>query len=180
MLLEGDRQRFWAKVDKDGPVPPHMPHLGNCWVWTGGRIPSGYGKMSLDCKSVLAHRVSWHLAHGGPAQLLVLHRCDNPACVRPDHLFEGTCKDNTEDMVKKGRCSYGVAPVDRNGANNGRAVLDWELVRWLRDQRPGKAKIDRLAKERGVRSRTLTEAMEGVTWRKWSSSSRHGRRKGTK
>lgn len=92
-------ERFWQKVNK----------TESCWLWTGAKKPKGYGVIGVGGKkSGLAHRVSWRLASGSdPGPLWVLHRCDNPSCVRPDHLFLGTAKTNTADMVAKGR---GVRP----------------------------------------------------------------------
>jgi hypothetical protein len=95
-------ERFLEKVNKDGPL---CVHLGTkCWVWMGGTYPEGYGEIKIDGYVRLAHRVSWEIANGEvPDGLCVLHKCDNPACVRPDHLFLGTKKDNVDDMVNKGR-----------------------------------------------------------------------------
>jgi hypothetical protein len=86
--------RFWEKVQKgDG-----------CWVWSGGLI-SGYGRFVVrHGLYVRAYRFSYELANGPiPDGLFVCHRCDNPPCVNPAHLFLGTCKDNFEDMRAKGR-----------------------------------------------------------------------------
>ena len=69
-----------------------------CWVWTGGVSASGYGVYWLDGKTQSAHRV----AHGGDSQV-VMHTCDNKLCVNPDHLRGGTYRDNSADMVAKGR-----------------------------------------------------------------------------
>lgn len=97
-------RRFWKMVDKNGPVPEHMSHLGNCWVWTGHRAKKmGYGQLSVNGKPVGAHRVAWELAHGKPPAPMCLHRCDNGSCVRPGHLFEGSAQDNARDRVEKGR-----------------------------------------------------------------------------
>lgn len=94
--------RFWEKVDKSGPVVPGME--SNCWIWTGGKNKRGYGHILINRRKVRAHRLSLELA-GGP--LLegecALHRCDNPSCVRPDHLFRGSHADNMADMARKGR-----------------------------------------------------------------------------
>ncbi len=98
-------ERFWPMVDPYGPTQPHTPELGRCWEWIGCRDKNGYGKTrDADKSHIRTHRVSWILHNGPiPEGLWVLHRCDNPPCVRPDHLWLGTAKDNSEDMFKKGR-----------------------------------------------------------------------------
>ena len=90
--------RFWRYVNKtDG-----------CWVWIGGRRNGRYGDFAVGHpnKHMLAHRFSWTLHNGPvPTGLHVLHKCDNPPCVNPDHLFLGTAADNARDKVSKGRQS---------------------------------------------------------------------------
>lgn len=89
-------KRFWAKVAK----------TDHCWNWVGAKNRNGYGNFrSLHfLPTLLASRISWMIANGDiPIGLGVLHRCDNPACVRPDHLFLGTQKDNASDKMSKGR-----------------------------------------------------------------------------
>lgn len=90
--------RFWSKVLKsDG-----------CWEWQAGRLSSGYGMFWRGDRSYGAHRVAFELAYGPISDgLFVCHHCDNPACVRPDHLFLGTQKDNRIDCVRKGRQAKG-------------------------------------------------------------------------
>jgi len=88
--------RFWEKVDTSR----------ECWEWTGSKRPLGYGQMGIPGtnRPVGAHRISWELHFGPiPDDMFVCHRCDNPKCVRPDHLFLGTPTDNVRDMVAKGR-----------------------------------------------------------------------------
>ena len=83
-----------------------------CWLWMGYRMPRGYGQLSVDGRRVLAHRRAWVLANGPiPDGSQVLHRCDNPPCVRPSHLFLGTHLDNIADRHTKGREAKG----DRHG-----------------------------------------------------------------
>jgi hypothetical protein len=87
--------RFWSKVDKSG----------ECWVWTAKALcENGYGRFYVGKKPLRAHRYSWELANGPITDgLFVCHRCDNPPCVNPAHLFLGTHQDNMQDMVAKGR-----------------------------------------------------------------------------
>ena len=75
-----------------------------CWEWTGSKNDKGYGRVYADRDEKRAHRAMWEQAHGPvPDGLWVLHRCDNPPCVNPDHLFLGTPLDNVRDMMAKGR-----------------------------------------------------------------------------
>lgn len=104
-------RNFWAKVNKDGPLPdqsnPHYAGLGRCWVWTAIKNNGGYGRFGYAGKVGMAHKFSYLINGGDLAddKPLVLHRCDNPSCVNPDHLFTGTHADNAEDKRQKDRCN---------------------------------------------------------------------------
>lgn len=87
-------ERFFAKVRK----------TNRCWIWVGHRTRDGYGYFSIRKQMILAHRYAWTYFHQEiPKELSVLHRCDNPPCVNPKHLFLGTQRDNMMDMIAKGR-----------------------------------------------------------------------------
>lgn len=106
LALVATQRRFWEKVNKDGPIV--RSELGACALWTGAPNRQGYGVMSAVDDSgravtLLAHRVAFFLARGRWPEPFALHHCDTPACVRDDHLFEGTARDNTDDMMTKGR-----------------------------------------------------------------------------
>ncbi len=86
--------RFWSKVEK----------TPGCWFWRGAVFRHGYGQFKIRQRVLQAHRLAWGFSCGDiPAGLWVLHRCDTPLCVRPEHLFLGTARDNARDSVAKGR-----------------------------------------------------------------------------
>jgi hypothetical protein len=115
-------ERFWAKVDRGE----------SCWLWRGARTGGGYGQIGSGGRGgrqLYAHRVRWEMEYGPiPADMFVLHRCDNPPCVRIDHLWLGTPQDNMDDMRTKGRWLIGR----HDGERNGRAKLTRDRVRSMR------------------------------------------------
>jgi hypothetical protein len=121
-LYAPPEERFWAKVAKsDG-----------CWLWTGARWGNGYGTFAPDrYHPTCAHRYAYELTYGPiPDGHVVMHSCDNPQCVRPDHLSIGTQKDNLADMRAKGR-----APVERvvhRGSDHPNSKLTDGQVRAIR------------------------------------------------
>jgi hypothetical protein len=172
--------RFWAKVNKVGPVPPHRPELGPCWVWIGARHTRKgqrrYGHVSIHGVVYQAHRVSFLLQHGRWPEPQGLHRCDNMACVRPSHLFEGTNDDNNADMMAKGRH---VAPRgDANGSRlhperrprftgetNPVAVLTDAAVMEIRARYSGgEATQRKLAMDYGVSQSTVSLVVNRKHW----------------
>lgn len=100
-FTEQQVRAFWAKV--------HVANDNDCWTWTGARNAKGYGvKRNAvargKCENIQAHRMSWLLFNSEiPDGLIICHRCDNPSCVNPAHLFLGTPKDNMDDKIAKGR-----------------------------------------------------------------------------
>lgn len=139
--------RFWSKVDKG------EDDCCACWLWTGFRAPyNGYGKIKVGGKRGLAaqaHRVSWELHFGAiPAGMTVHHRCDVPACVRPDHLRVGTHAENMEDMARKGR---------------QRRSLSDEQVRLVRSST---SSASQLACSLGVLLSTVLRVRSGETYRR--------------
>lgn len=163
--------RFWSKVNKDGPVPPHRPELGPCWVWTVGKLAGGYGVFWSDDRNVTSHRFSYGLAHGPiPEGIFVCHRCDNRSCVNPGHLFPGTLQDNTDDMVAKGRQATGDRSSARlhperqhRGEQINTAKLTADQVREIRN-RPHESQRA-LAREYGVSQRAILFILQRRTWR---------------
>jgi len=90
-------------------------NLSGCWTWTGSMAGSGYGAINYNNKKLAAHRVAYQIYKGDPGDLFVLHKCDNPICVNPEHLFLGTNLDNAKDRQAKGRC-YAAKGIKNSNA----------------------------------------------------------------
>jgi hypothetical protein len=113
-------QSFWARIRVAGN--------NDCWEWTRARLPGKrpYGVVATPSRNWRTHRLAWTLARGAiPAGMCVCHRCDNPPCCNPSHLFLGTLADNVADMVKKSRQhrKYPVGQAPERGRRSGRRVI---------------------------------------------------------
>jgi len=161
----------WISVNRDRLQKRIMRHVeinnkSSCWEWTGSKR-NGYGRMIIGSrtdgtrKSDSAHRVSYILAHGRiPDGMEVCHKCDNPCCVNPDHLFAGTHQDNMDDRERKGRNIVWV------GEEQPRAKLTKKTVKDARWERAYKGtSIQKLADKYGVSKKTMLDALRGVTWK---------------
>lgn len=158
--------RFWERVEKKGPI---HPTLGPCWVWTAGKHKFGYGVLSAgDLGFMTTHRLSWILNRGPiPDRRHVLHKCDNPSCVNPTHLFLGTHTDNMVDCVRKGRLRPGRP--DNRGERNGQATLKIGHVKVILlalQQRPRpKGLVKTLAKKFRLSEQHVRRIGRGVAWK---------------
>ena len=134
-----DCERFWSKVDKS-----HGNN--NCWEWLGGKNKQGYGRLNIHRIIKLAHRISYELAYGTfDPSLSVCHRCDNPGCVNPTHLWLGTRTENNQDRNNKGRTVY------QTGELVGSAKLtDLQVEEILSRFDNGETNRRQLAREYGV------------------------------
>ncbi len=143
-----DTERFWSKVSK----------TAGCWLWTASKT-EGYGRFRVGSQRGLAHRVSWEIHNGLiPEGMLVLHKCDTPACVNPAHLFLGTNADNMADKVAKGRHTY----VTHRGEEHGQAKLTASQAIDIYSRR-GQL-LRELATEFGVTPTLISRIRSGKCW----------------
>lgn len=153
MLDRSFSGRFWSRVDK-------TERPSKCWLWTGATLGE-YGIVIDRGVRKRTHRVAYELERGPiPAGLFVCHHCDNPLCVRPDHLFLGTALHNNLDRVQKGRSRHA------SGELHYRAKLSWEIVRRVRSEyATGRIPISVLAEENCVSRATIRLIVQNRTWR---------------
>ena len=150
-ILREDRERFWSHVDKDRDSAGR-----GCWLWPTLE-PNTYGAIGIGGAHILAHRVSYALAHGEtPRGILVCHKCDVRNCVNPDHLFLGTHADNMQDALAKGRMAVGEA---RENAKLTRVTA--EEIRVLR----GSLSLRELADRYQVSTSTISRVVGNLRWK---------------
>lgn len=139
---------FWSRTEKtDG-----------CWLWRGCVDRDGYGQIGVNWRQLKAHRFSWELHYSAiPEGLCVCHKCDNRACVNPEHLFLGTSQDNTRDKVSKGRQPIGSqTPMAK--------LTEEDVVAIKRLIASGKPQLH-LARDYGVTQGTISHIHHGRSWR---------------
>lgn len=159
---------FWSRVDKSGGPDA-------CWEWTGARTRRAYGMSSWQGKIHWAHRIAYLLAVGPvPSGLFVCHRCDNPPCVNPAHLWAGDAAANNADMAAKGRSRHPRG--DQNGArlhperlprgeSHGRAKLTEALVVKVRERAAAGEPCRRIASDLNVDPSTIECVVNRTRWK---------------
>ena len=164
--MNATEHRFWSKVEKSA----------GCWLWTASKRNKGYGAFCYEAHGRKiqgrAHRFSWELHNGDiPDGLFVLHKCDIPACVNPDHLFLGTNDDNIRDMIQKGRHISGGTHCGMNGAwpaaeKHHAAKLTAEKVREMRGlYNAGGTSYSQLARQFGTNISNAFKIVKGTGWK---------------
>lgn len=146
-------ERFWEKVDKRSD--------DECWEWKNCKTHFGYGKIKVGKQYKPAHRVMWELYYGSvPDGMLVLHKCDNPPCVNPKHLFLGTYLDNVRDMIAKDRVKY------VRGEQHGHAKFKDGDIRNIRQlYKDGQYSQYKLAEMYNVCTREIRKIVHNELWK---------------
>jgi hypothetical protein len=148
-----DEQRFWGNADRTGGPDA-------CWPWQNSTAAGGYGAMHTKAGRLKAHRIAYRLAHGPLVPgLSVCHTCDNPSCVNPAHLYQGTHKQNMRDRAARGRGG------DLRGQQNGRAKLTDDTVRAIRALAERGEPNVAIARRFGVTDVMVSKIRRGVAWR---------------
>ncbi len=150
-------RRFWSKVD--------IRSSNDCWSWKAGRFDFGYGQFWFEGKTMKAHRMAWILTHGKiPDNKLVLHKCDNPPCVNPKHLWVGTYRDNTRDMIIKGRDNY-IGHIGLRGESSPFSRMKEDQVKLLRKMYKNKeGSTYKLAELFNISKSTAWEIVANKNW----------------
>lgn len=160
-FTDADIKRFWSRVDKKSEDA--------CWEWEGYRNIEGYGRITINSKLHLVHRVSW-IIHNGEipdgnlpyGTMFICHTCDNPSCVNPAHLFIGTNKDNMRDKNDKGR----GGGRGLKGEENSMHKLTECQVKEIREKyEPRVYTLDMLAAEYGVTFQHIQTIITNKAWR---------------
>lgn len=173
MPRRSTEQDFWKHVNKR--------NADECWIWTGRLTDCGYGRVGYHRKQWKAHRLAWALTYGSIENGMgVLHKCDNPPCCNPNHLFIGTQIDNMADSARKGRhprnATHYLPSGDRHhsrlhpevmarGEHNGSAVLTEEKVRQIRQRRERGETMSSLARAFGVAKGNIIFIVHRQTWK---------------
>lgn len=152
---EKELLRFWEKVEK----------TETCWNWKAHKLKKGYGHFHSKGKEILAHRYSYELHKGKiPENLFVLHSCDNPSCVNPEHLWLGTKKDNRTDCESKGRAKYFGSKEAKKGIENVNAKLDEKNVLKIRELK-NKISHSKIATKFSINRLTVQQILYRRTWK---------------
>lgn len=152
-LSEDVIARFWSKVKIGSP--------DECWEWQAHRNNKGYGVLGIKRDIFLAHRISWAIKFGDLKGKCALHKCDNPACVNPNHLFSGTMKENMDDKMAKGRYKKGITP---KGMSNYLAKLKDADIPIIREMCDAGISTHVIGAKFGVTSKTIWAVGKRITW----------------
>lgn len=150
-----NKEHFWNRIK--------IGLNDQCWEWQKAKSRFGYGWLTWNGVCTGAHRIAWVLTNGEiPEGMCVLHKCDNPPCCNPNHLFLGTRADNCADMRKKGRDKY----VGKPGEANSQAKLSKEdVIRIRMIYKRGVITQRMIAAEYGITRESVKDILQGKNWR---------------
>lgn len=145
-------ERFWKKIKKEE----------SCWIWTAAKLPRGYGFIGKGGRGngyIYAHRLSYILHKGDiPKGMFILHSCDNPSCVNPDHLFLGTQMDNMKDMRTKDRGTQ--------GDSHPNAIITKQIASSIREEyKKGGTSLSILGRKYGICFQHVHDIIKNKIWR---------------
>lgn len=147
-MTENEAKRFWAKVD--------VKNVNECWEWLAGLRGAGYGTFWSSRGNRFAHRVIYmHEVGMENPDNIVMHTCDNPKCVNPNHLIEGTQLDNVHDMVSKNRQGNSAAKLNEECV---------KVIKWMLREDGGASMIKKLASLHKVHTETIRQIKRNNTW----------------
>jgi len=166
-FTEEERIKFWSRVE--------IKADHECWIWKGPTFERGYGQTSVARRfTTKAHRMAYMIATNRfiPAGMFICHRCDNPPCVNPSHLFVGTVQDNANDMKKKRRGTIGEKSVRRTnpektarGERHGNAKLNENKVVEMRSEyAAGGTSFPKVARKYGIDTSTAYAIIKRKSW----------------
>lgn len=147
---------FWSYVDKNGP--------NGCWIWNGCRDKWGYGDLSWFNKHIQAHRLAWKLLRGDPGKLDCLHKCNNPPCCNPDHLYLGTDLENARDRTIAGTHTHGERSGQAKLTDKEALEIRAKYWRKVSGKRTTASNAVELSKVYGVTPQTISQVALGRRW----------------
>jgi len=159
-----DIETFFSTVNKNGPCTD--TGKTRCWIWTKtkpGKL--GYCRVRIGGKKTLAHRLAYEIVNGEltKEKPCVLHKCDNPSCVRPDHLFAGTISDNNADKVRKLRQSRGKAHSFPGSTHPASHLIESQVLEIRVRCSNGERQKD-LSFQFGISKQAINDIVRGRRW----------------
>lgn len=154
-----EARALMARIERMSVPEPNS----GCWIWLAQLSAKGYGRINIAGRPILAHRASWHAQNGEiPNGKLILHHCDNRACVNPDHLYPGTQKQNMADALRRGR--FPNFKGLRKGSLNPSAKIHETDVGVIKSLLASGMKQDDIAAIYGLARSSISNVKRGVTW----------------